>query len=711
MMGRIFIFIFCIFILVTGCDSTETNPAKQQSKEKSEFQSQSQSKTIADVNTQRLVAADKEPQNWLSHGRTYSEQRFSPLKQINDKNVDQLGLAWSLDLSASRGLEATPLVVDGIMYDTGTFNIIRAIDAKTGKELWHYDPKVPGDWLRYVCCGPVNRGVAVWHGKLYEGLLDGRLIAVDAATGKLAWEVQTTDRNQPYSITGAPRVVNGKVIIGNGGAEFGVRGYVTAYDAETGEQVWRFYTVPGNPAEGFESPAMEMAARTWSGEWWKLGGGGTAWDSFSFDPGLNLLYIGTGNAGPWPPDIRSPGGGDNLFVSSIVAVNADTGEYVWHYQTTPRDRWDYTAAQQMILADLKIKGETRKVIMQAPKNGFFYVLDRATGELLSAKNFSPVNWASHVDMKTGRPVLIEENLYGEEGKLIIPGPQGAHDWHSMSYSPLTGLVYIPEHEMWWVYSTDPNFKHKEWAWNIGANPNATVPGAQEKITDVKGSLLAWDPVAQKKRWQVPLPEPWNGGVVSTAGNLVVQGAADGRFVIYSADKGEKLWEMDIHTGAVAAPITYMVDGEQYIAINAGWGGALVQIGGTISAIHHTPGRVLAFKLGGKATLPEVSSSVKLPEPPALTASQEMIDKGRSLYGGNCANCHGFDAVSGGAMPDLRYMSAESHTLFNDIVLKGVLVSGGMANFSDALNETDAEAIHAYLISRAHEAWEAQETGN
>ena len=705
MRRRIFI-ISVIFLGVTACGKTEQTAGDA---EKQPAATATQS-SIADVDGQRIITADSEPQNWLSHGRTYGEQRFSPLKQINDQNLDQLGLAWFLDLSNSRGLEATPLVVDGVMYTTGVFNIIYAIDAKTGKELWHYDPKVPGNWLRYVCCGPVNRGVAVWKGKIYEGLMDGRLIAVDAAAGKLVWEVRTTDKDQPYSITGAPRVVNGKVIIGNGGAEFGVRGYVTAYDAESGKQVWRFYTVPGNPADGFESPAMAMAAKTWSGEWWKLGGGGTAWDSFSFDPELNLLYIGTGNAGPWPPEIRSPGGGDNLFVSSIVAVNADTGEYVWHYQTTPRDRWDYTAAQQMILADMKINGKMRKVIMQAPKNGFFYVLDRATGELLSAKNFSPVNWASHIDMKTGRPVLIEENLYGEEGKLIIPSPQGAHDWHSMSYSPLTGLVYIPEQEMWWLYSRDPNFKHKKWSWNIGANPNASVPGAWEKMRDVKGSLLAWNPVTQTKAWQVPLPDPWNGGVVSTAGNLVVQGEADGRFVIYSADKGEKLWAMDIQTGAVAAPITYMVDGEQYIAVNAGWGGALVQIGGTISAVHHAPGRVLAFKLGGTAKLPDLPPSPRVPQPPAMTASKETVARGQGLYGGNCANCHGFDAVSGGAMPDLRYMSPETHGLFNDIVLKGILVNSGMASFSDVLSEDDVKAIHAYLISRAHEAWEMQEAG-
>jgi quinohemoprotein ethanol dehydrogenase len=356
-------------ICPVGCDRGEPHTS-------------SSAKEPAAVDAARMLAADDEPGNWMSHGRTYSEQRFSPLRQINDQNVKDLGLAWYFEVGTKRGLEVTPLVVDGVMYASSIWNIIHAIDARTGEELWRYDPQTRRDRLRHTCCDATNRGLAVWNGKIYQGLIDGRLIAVDAATGKLVWDVQTVDLSKDYSITGAPRVVNGKVIIGNSGAEFGVRGYVTAYDAETGAQAWRFYTVPGNPADGFESPAMEMAAKTWSGEWWKYGGGGTAWDSFAFDPDLNLLYIGVGNGGPWPREIRSPGGGDNLFLASIVAVNAATGEYVWHYQTTPGDQWDFTATQSMSLADLEINGKVRKVIIQAPKNGFFYVLDRGTGELI-----------------------------------------------------------------------------------------------------------------------------------------------------------------------------------------------------------------------------------------------------------------------------------------------------------------------------------------
>jgi quinohemoprotein ethanol dehydrogenase len=517
------------------------------------------------------------------------------------------------------------------------------------------------------------------------------------------WQVQTTPTDQPYSITGAPRVVNGKVIIGNGGAEFGVRGYVTAYDAETGAQIWRFYTVPGEPAKGFESPAMEMAAKTWSGEWWKMGGGGTAWDSFAFDPETNLLYIGTGNGGPWPRDIRSPGGGDNLFLASIIAVDADTGEYRWHYQTVPGENWDFTAAQHMVLADLEMDGKPRKVLMQAPKNGFFYVLDRVTGEFISAGKIVPTTWASHVDPKTGRPVEIAENLYTEKAKLVSPGPNGAHDWQPMSWSPRTHLVYIPVHDMSWVYSRTPKYEITPWRFNAGHNPDAEPP-PEAASAPSKGYLLAWDPVKQVEAWRLELGKPWNGGVLSTAGNLVVQGAADGRFVIYRADNGEKLWEMPIHTGAVAGPISYAIDGEQYIAVAAGWGGAMVLMGGGFGDVHHTPTRVLAFKLDGKAALPAPPPAPEMPAPPSLTASKEMVARGAALYPGNCGNCHGFDAISGGSMPDLRYMTAETHAAFNDIVLGGIRAANGMASFADRLSPEDAEAIRAYIVSRAHSTY-------
>ncbi len=660
------------------------------------------------VDGTRIIAADREPGNWLTHGRTYDEQRYSPLTQINDENVGELGLAWYLEFPTRRGLEATPLVVDGVMYTTGPWNVIYALDAETGRELWRYDPKVPMERLRYTCCGISNRGVAVWNGKVYEGTIDGRLIAVDAGSGELVWQVQTTDPEQPYSITGAPRVVNGKVVIGNSGAEFGVRGYVTAYDAGTGEQVWRFYTVPGNPADGFETPAMEMAAETWTGEWWKYGGGGTAWDSFAFDAELNLLYIGTGNGGPWSRHARSAGRGDNLFLSSIIAVNADSGEYVWHYQTTPGDSWDYTATQHMILADLEIDGETRKVLMQAPKNGFFYVLDRATGELISANNFVPVNWTTRIDMESGRPALIPENYYPEKPVVLRPGPIGAHNWKSMSYHPGTGLVYIPVLETFFIYSNDPAFKYTPGLWNLGQAPELTEPP-----NDADGGtssfpfgahLAAWDPVSQREVWRIQHKGLWNGGVLTTAGNLLFQGAADGDFSAYRVDSGERLWRIPVQTGIIAAPITYMVDGEQYIAVNAGWGGTWSLIGGARPVLDHPPAhdRLLVFKLGGDQQLPPPPEKPVIPAPPPLTASADQVKKGGVLYNNICYVCHGAGAVSGGTIPDLRHMAPATHGAFNDIVLGGALSANGMASFADVLNEADAEAIHAYLISRANE---------
>ncbi len=392
----------------------------------------------------RCRSADARNQDWLSYGRDYYEQRFSPLNEINDSNVAKLGLAWQFETATERGLEATPLVIDGVMYATGSWSVTYAIDARSGKQLWKYDPEVHRKYDNIACCDVVNRGAAFYKGKVYVGVLDGRLAALDANTGKVAWQTTTVDQNQPYTITGAPRVANGKIIIGNGGAEYGVRGYVSAYDAETGKLAWRFYTVPGDPSKPQENAALERALPTWKGnDWWKYGGGGTVWDSIVYDPELNLLYVGTGNGSTWNRHVRSPGGGDNLYLASILAINPDNGELVWHYQTTPGDTWDYTAVQPMMLADLQIGGRLRKVLMQAPKNGFFYVIDRATGELLSADKYVEVNWASHVDMATGRPVEIAGADYEKAGAYIRPGPLGGHNWQAMSFSPATGLVYLP----------------------------------------------------------------------------------------------------------------------------------------------------------------------------------------------------------------------------------------------------------------------------
>jgi quinohemoprotein ethanol dehydrogenase len=656
----------------------------------------------ADVDEARIVDADKEPQNWLSVGRNYAEDRFSPLASINEQNVGRLGLAWFVDLDTKIGSETTPLVVDGVMYTVGAWNVVYALDARSGRELWRYDPKPRRDWLRYMCCGPASRGLAVWKGRVIAATIDGRLFAVDAKTGAPIWDVRTTDADQPYSITGAPRVVAGKVIIGNAGGEFGVRGYVSAYDADTGRLIWRFYTVPGDPAKGFESKAMEMAAKTWHGEWWKSGGGGPAWDAFSYDPDLHLLYFGTGNGNAWSRDLRSPGGGDNLFLCSIVAVRADTGEYVWHYQEVPGENWDYDCVQQMTLSDLTIGGVKHKVLMQASKDGFFYVLDRENGKLLSASPFVNTTWASRVDPATGRPVEIKDNLYSDtEAKMVSPTPFGAHNWHPMSYDPLTHLVYFSAQEAGWAYSRTTTFDYHPMSWNISQNPKAKRPPPSATVP-ITGFTLAWDPVANKEAWRIPHDGPWNGGVLTTAGNLLIEGTEDGNFGVYRASNGEKLWSMPIGTGAVAGPMTYSVDGEQFIAVSAGWAGSLIIIGGGLTAIHDAPTRMLVFKLGGTAVLPATAPRA-IPAPPPQTASAETVARGEAAYNKTCRICHGGNLISGGMTPDLRFMSRETHAQFEAIVLGGARADRGMASFADVVSVDETQAIHAYIIAESAKA--------
>ncbi len=709
------VFLTCTILLGVACGSKPAELPEPGEPIASPDAATPQAKAPAkfDVDGERIRQADSEPGNWLSHGRTYDEQRFSPLDQINADNAGELGLAWAFATESGRGHEATPIVVDGTMFLTLPWSKVVALNAATGAPLWNYDPEVAPEKGRSACCDVVNRGVAVWKGRVYVGALDGRLIALDAATGTPVWTQQTTDTEQPYTITGAPRVVKGKVIIGNGGAEFGVRGYVTAYDAETGEQAWRFYTVPGNPELPFEHPELEDAAQTWTGEWWKLGGGGTAWDSMAFDPELNTLYVGTGNGSPWNRKLRSPGGGDNLYLSSILALDPDTGRLKWHYQTTPSDTWDYTATQHIILADMDIGGAPRKVLMQAPKNGFFYVLDRETGELLSAKNYVGVTWASHVDMVSGRPVETDGD-YSEAPKIVFPSPIGGHNWHPMAYNPNTHLVYIPAIETPWLYVNQADFKPlKNW-WNTGTDTAQMIKLSKlGPAAPVNGILKAWDPIKQELAWSVPLPGAGNGGVLTTAGNLVFQGTSDGRLVGYRADSGEKVWEIKTNVGTVAPPISYSIDGEQYIAVVAGWGGVPSILGAdpgvAASQTHVNAGHVYAFKLGGAAELPksEVLRFTTIPEPPADDATPAKIARGETLYHLNCAVCHGMNAAGTGVLPDLRFSSKTVHESFNKIVLDGLLSNVGMASFEDLLNEEDVSAIHSYVIDAARTGRQAQ----
>jgi len=643
--------------------------------------------------------------DWPSHGLDYAETRFSKLDQVNAGNVKDLGLAWSYNLESTRGVEATPLVVDGIMYVTASWSVVHAIDVRTGKKIWSYDPKVDKSKGFKGCCDVVNRGVALYQGKVFVASYDGRLIALDAASGQPVWEKDTiVDHSKSYTITGAPRVFKGKVVIGNGGAEYGVRGYVTAYDAATGDQKWRWFIVPGDPSKPFEDASMAKAAKTWdpSGKYWEAGGGGTAWDTLAFDPELNLMYVGTGNGSPWARSKRSPKGGDNLYLASIVALNPDTGKYVWHYQETPGDNWDYTSTQPMILADLKIDNKPRKVILHAPKNGFFFVIDRTNGKFISAKNFAEVNWASGYD-KNGRPIEIAAARQNEKPGDSIPGPFGAHNWHSMSFNPQTGLAYLPaqniplnlmDDKAWKFNENAPARPHAALGWNTAMFVNAEPPKSKPS-----GRLVAWDPVAQKEAWGVEHVSPWNGGTLTTAGNLVFQGTADGRLVAYNAKTGDKLWETPTGTGVVAAPATYMVDGKQYVSVAVGWGGVY---GLAMRATERQgPGTVYTFVVGGNAPKPDFVQYRMDKLVQGVKYDPAKVPDGTLLYVSNCVFCHGVPGVDrGGNIPNLGYMNASYIENLDKYVFKGAAMERGMPDFSGKLSAEDVDKIKAFIQGTA-----------
>ena len=660
-------------------------------------------------------ASDNE---WLTYGRDNNEQRFSPLTQITEGNVGELGLAWSADLDTARGQEATPLMHDGVLYITTAWSKVMAYDAKTGALKWSYDPKVPREVLVHVCCDAVNRGAALYGDKLYFGSLDGRLIALDAKTGKEVWAKKIVPNDSDYAITGAPRIAKGRILIGAAGGEYKARGYLAAYDAETGAEVWKFYTVPGDPSKGFEGKAQEAAAKTWSGDYWKLGGGGTVWDAVVYDPKTNLIYFGTGNAEPWNP---GPVGrkGDSLYTSSIVAVNADTGAYAWHFQETPQDRWDFDSDAPITVADLKINGQDgkvqdRHVLMHAPKNGHVYVLDAKSGQFLSAKAFTTVNWAKSIDPKTGAPDINPEALYEKSGKpwISLPGALGAHSWQPQSFSPKTGLLYIPANDLAFPYLAAKDWKATDIGFQTGMDSGATMMPADLKAragaaAASTGKLIAWDPVTQSARWTVKYEGPWNGGVLSTAGNLVFQGTAGGTFAAYSADKGSKLWSFPTQSGVIAAPMTYAIDGQQYVAIMVGWGGVYDLSAGTLagkSGAVRNISRLMVFKLGSKGALPAIKPLAQLVlDPPAFKGTPEQAAHGQAVFGRYCSTCHGDAAVAGGLVPDLRHSGTiNSPDAIRSVVIDGALQHNGMVSFKTALKPEDVEDVRQYVIKRANE---------
>lgn len=696
--------VLCFGLASAGCDFSAPGASDAAADEPNHVPAgSSEAPTATPVDDARLAAAALDSANWLSHGRTYSEQRYSPLDDISEETVSELGLAWSFELGSKRGVQSTPIVADGVMYVTAPWSIVHALDAASGAHLWTYDPQVPRAHARHACCSVASRGVAIYEGRVFVGTIDGRLVAIDAKTGELSWQTLTVDPAQPYSITGAPRVVGGRVIIGNGGADFGVRGYVGAYVADTGEPLWRTYTVPGDPSKPFESEAIERAAATWNGEWWKYGGGGTVWDAIAYDPELDLLYIGTGNGSPHARWARSPGGGDNLYLASILALRPATGELVWHFQTTPADSWDYTATQQMVLADLEIDGRVRKVLMQAPKNGFFFVLDRKTGKFISGEAFVRMNWAEGLD-ENGRPIESEYADYSEETRWIHPSAMGGHNWQPMAFHPGTGLMYIPALEI-----AMPMLFDKDWVFEPGHSNMAVKFGDVDlSMTDPPASfLLAWDPVAQREVWRVPYEAHWNGGALATAGNLVFQGSGDGRLLAYRATDGAQLWESPTGTSVMAGPVSYSVDGVQYVAVAAGWGGSFAMGMGKIATLGRVRGggRVLVFKLGGDVSVPP---GEPWPGPPPMPTFQvavapEDVGEGAKLYHKRCGVCHGSEVVGGGSVPDLRYASSEVHERIQQIVRGGERVELGMPSFADTLDQEQVRKIQAYILYAAHQA--------
>jgi len=677
----------------------------------------------------RLARAAEEPDQWFTPGRDGAGTYYSPLHDITADNVTKLGFAWQYHLGTHRGLEATPIVIDGVMYAVGNFGRVYAVDAASGRELWTYDPQVDGQWGRYACCDVVNRGLAVWKGRVYVGALDGYLHAIDAATGRRLWKVDTLlarGPKTPYTVTGAPVVAGNLIVLGNSGADFaGVRGSVGAYDLDTGALRWRFFTVPHDPKLGpQEHEYLAAAAKSWDPRHrWDAGSGGTVWDGINYDPDLKLVYVGTANGAPY--NIKEGGrkGGDDLYTAAIVAIHADTGELAWYYQATPGDHWDYDSTQKMILADLDLGQGVRQVLMQASKNGYYYVLDRGTGQLLSANNFAFVNWAKGIDLKTGRPIPNPGAEYTQHAILLFPANSGAHSWQPMSYDPQTHLTYIPTMEWPMVYMdsakqragliegwfTVPAFPPQDYDPKELKSLYGPLPSLKEldrglPPATARGFLRAWDPIHQRLAWEVQTASESDGGVLSTAGGLVFQGDAAGYLNVYAADSGNRLAHVQIGTGVLAAPMTYRVGNNQYVAVLAGYGGNAVNYPlreATAAYTRDNEGRIIALKLGGGETpLPPLVEQQPFPTPPPHEGPPAKIAAGEVLYNRYCGRCH---MLGRGILPDLRHLTADQHKMFYEIVLNGALAPLGMGRWDDVLSRSDAEAIHAYIVK---EAWKA-----
>ena len=658
-----------------------------------------------------------EPGSWLTYGQNFKEQRFSELTQINTDTIARLGLAWTTQIGDyNMRMQGTPLVVDGVMYVSNGWSVIYALDATTGEEIWKYDPEVDRSYIRLACCGPAhNRGVAVYEGKVFVGTFDGRLIAVNAENGEEVWDVDTwiPEGLGRFNITGAPRAAAGKVYIGQGSGESGHRrGYVTAYDADTGEVSWRFFLVPGDPSQPFEHPEMELAAQTWGGEWWKYGGGGTAWNSLVYDEEFNSLYIGVGNGAPWPREIRSPGGGDDLFLSTIVSVDVETGRMNWYYQTTPGDNWDYSSAMDMALGEIEFGGEMRKVVLQAPKNGFFYVIDREDGELLRALPYTEgIDWATHVDMETGRPVENPDVVYESEPQWIMPANSGAHNWEPQSWDNELGLMYFYYHDIANFYSLDEGFvetgeyeireRGLSLGWGEGEYRRRLIEEAGPR-PESQAYIGAFDPITGGYKWRHELESDYNGGVVATRGGLLFHPEGTGEFSARDTDDGEILWRYSAPgTFRSTSVMTYQVGRDQYVATMMN-GNRAIDLGGT----------VLAFKLDGNLDLP-IPDIVQatVPELPDGDFGVDQISEGDDIYHAQCASCHGGIGIPNEVAivaPDLRLMTLSTHDEMSDIVIGGSRADRGMPEFRDAITSDQLESIRAFVVEQARRLKEFQE---
>ena len=701
-----------LLMLVAGCDSGSGGTTAT---EEAEQPTQPPVTTVAgNVDDARIIAAPQtEPGSWLTYGQTYKEQRFSMLDQINRDNVSDLGLAWAKAIGGMERMQATPLVVDGVMYVNNGTSVVYALDAVTGEEIWTFDPEIDREYSRYAFDLPTNRGLAVYKGRVYIATFDGRLVAIDAATGTKAWDVDTWDPSAlgRFNITGAPRAAAGKIFIGQGSSESGRRrGYVTAYDANTGAIVWRFYLVPGDPSKPFEHPEMEMAAKTWGGEWWKFGGGGTAWNSLVYDEELNSLYIGVGNGAPWPRTIRSPGGGDDLFLTAIVSVDVETGRMNWYYQTAPGDNWDYTATQDITLADMTVDGIDRKVLLQAPKNGFFYVIDRTNGELLRAHPYTDaITWATHVDMETGRPVENPDAYYDDNPQWILPANAGAHNWEPQSWDDAQGIMYFYYHDYPNFYSLDEAFvktgiyKTRDRGLSLGLGQGEYRRALEAKAGPrpaTEGYITAFDPLTGQHKWRHKLETAFNGGVLATTTGVLFHPEGNGRFTVRNTDTGEPIWGFETNGRFASSLMSYMIDDVQYVA---------TLVSG--SEAYDLVGSVLVFKLGGEQVLAASErANMEVPVQPEIAASAESIQAGDGLYHTHCASCHrgiGVTSIVLTATPDLRKMTLETHAAFPDIVLAGQRADKGMPGFSGTLDEAQVEDVRAFLVTEANKIRELQ----